>query len=118
MCPTIGLFSSTTNHFLIGGPFSIALLRLSEDKVGCELYIGNSKELFGQFHQKKGEIERSLGLEGKLDWQELPGRKASRIRTFAPFDLSDEKNWEKAFQWLGQTAILFKKAFSKLEFAE
>jgi hypothetical protein len=86
---------------------------LGEDKVGCELYIGNSKELFGQFHQKKGEIEKNLGLEGKLDWQELPGRKASRIRTFVPFALADEKNWEKAFQWLGQTAIAFKKTFSK-----
>ena len=86
---------------------------LGEDKVGCELYIGNSKELFGQFYQKKGEIEKSLGLEGKLDWQELPERKASRIRAFAPFDLADEKNWETAFQWLGKTAIAFKKTFSK-----
>jgi hypothetical protein len=86
---------------------------LGEDKVGCELYIPNSKELFFQFRQKKDGIEKSLGLEGKLDWQELPGRKASRIRTFAPFDLDDDKNWEKAFQWLGQTAILFRKAFSK-----
>ena len=84
-----------------------------EDKLGCELYIPNSKELFAQFLQKKDGIENGLGLEGKVDWQELPGRKASRIRTFAPFDLEDDKNWEKAFQWLGQTAILFRKAFSK-----
>jgi len=86
---------------------------LGEDKVGCELYIGNSKELFAQFLQKKDEIEKSLGLGGKLDWQELPGRKASRIRTFATFDLADEKNWEKTFQWLGQTAVAFRKTFSK-----
>ncbi len=90
----------------------------SDDKVGCELYIDNSKELFGQFQQKKDEIEKNLGLEGKLEWQELPGRKASRIRAYAPLDLAEEKNWEKAFQWLGQTAISFKRAFSKLEFAE
>ncbi len=88
-------------------------LFLDEGKVGCELYISNSKELFVNFRQKKDGIEKSLGLEGKIDWQELPGRKASRIRAFAPFDLDDEKNWEKAFQWLGRTAILFKKAFGK-----
>jgi hypothetical protein len=29
VCPTIALFSSTTNHSPIGGPFSTAWLRLS-----------------------------------------------------------------------------------------
>jgi hypothetical protein len=86
---------------------------LDEDKVGCELYMRDSKELFAQFFQRKDEVEKNLGLEGRLDWQELPGRKASRIRTFAAFDLDDEKDWDKAFQWLGQTAILFRKVFSR-----
>ena len=86
---------------------------LREGKVGCELYIPNSKELFAQLRQKKDVIEKSLGLEGKIDWQELPERKASRIRTFTPIDLSDDKTWEQAFQWLGQTAIAFKKTFSR-----
>ncbi len=84
-----------------------------ENKLGCELYINNSKELFAELFQKKDAIEKSLGLEGKIEWQELPDRKASRIRTFAPFDLDDEKSFEKAFQWLGQTTIKFKKTFSK-----
>lgn len=86
---------------------------LREGEVGCELYIPNSKELFAQLRQKKDAIEKSLGLEGKIDWQELPAKKAARIRTFAPFDLGDDKTWEKAFQWLGQNAITFKKTFSK-----
>ncbi len=84
-----------------------------EDKVGCELYIQNSKELFTKLRQQKNVIEKDLGLEGKIDWQELPERKASRIRTFVPFDFDDDKTWDKAFQWLGQTAITFKKTFSK-----
>jgi hypothetical protein len=84
-----------------------------EDKVGCELYIQNSKELFAKLRQQKDVIEKDLGLEGKIDWQELPERKASRIRTFVPFDFDDDKTWDKAFQWLGQTAITFKKTFSK-----
>jgi len=84
-----------------------------EDKVGCELYIPRSKELFAHLHQQKAAIEKDLGLEGKLDWQELPERKASRIRTFAPFDFDDDNTWEKAFQWLGETCIRFKKTFAK-----
>jgi hypothetical protein len=84
-----------------------------EDKIGCELYISKSKELFKQLYQQKTLIEQELGLVGKLDWQELPERKASRIRTFAPFDFDDEKTWEQAFQWLGETTIRFKKTFAK-----
>ena len=84
-----------------------------EDKVGCELYIPRSKELFSQLYQQKNAIEKDLGLEGKIDWQELPERKASRIRTFVPFDFDDDKTWEQAFQWLAQNCIRFKKTFSK-----
>ena len=84
-----------------------------EDKVGCELYIPRSKELFAQLEQQKSPIEMDLGLEGKLDWQELPERKASRIRTLAPFDFHDDETWEKAFQWLAETCIKFKKTFAK-----
>ena len=84
-----------------------------EDKVGCELYIPNSKELFAKLLAHKNEIEKELGLEGKLDWQELPERKASRIRTFTPFDFDDDGTWQNAFQWLALNYIKFKKTFSK-----
>lgn len=84
-----------------------------EEKVGCELYIPKSKELFAKLLRVKDMIEKDLGLEGKLDWQELPERKASRIRTFIPFDVDDESTWENAFRWLAETCIKFKKSFSK-----
>jgi hypothetical protein len=86
---------------------------LREDKVGCELYIPRSKELFAQFYQQKSAIEKELGREGKIDWQELPERKASGIYTFAPFDFDDDKTWEQAFQWLAEQCIRFKKTFAK-----
>lgn len=88
-----------------------ALLR--EDKVGCELYIPRSKELFAKLLRMKDAIEKDLGLEGKLEWQELPERKASRIRTFTPFNFEDESTWENTFRWLAETCIKFKKTFSK-----
>jgi hypothetical protein len=84
-----------------------------ENKVGCELYIPRSKELFAQFYQQRSIIEKELGLEGKIDWQELPERKASRIRTFTSFDFDDHKTWEQAFQWLAEKCLKFKKTFAK-----
>jgi len=84
-----------------------------EDKVGCELYIPRSKALFAEFLKFKDLIEKELGLVGKLDWMELPERKASRIRTYETFDFDNEETWENAFQWLTETCIRFKKTFSK-----
>ena len=84
-----------------------------ENTVRCELYIGRSKKLFAQLYQQQNAIEQDLGLEGKIDWQELPERKSSRIGTFAPFDFDDDKTWEQAFQWLAENCIKFKKTFSK-----
>src|ERR1017187_929126 len=84
-----------------------------EDKVGCELYIGGSKELFRNLLNSKDAIERELGLVGKIDWMELPERKASRIRTYTQFDFDDEATWNDAFRWLAETCVKFKKVFSK-----
>jgi hypothetical protein len=99
----------------IGRPDCHVLLSVlsRENKVCCELYIQRSKELFSQLYQQKSAIEKDLDLEGKIEWQELPERKSSRIGTFAPFDFDDDKNWEQAFQWLAQNCIRFKKTFSK-----
>jgi hypothetical protein len=83
----------------------------SENRIGCELYIPNSKELFNAFHSNKEAIENALGI-GALSWQELPEKKASRIRTFRDFDFRSEQRKE-AFEWLVQTTNKFKSVFSK-----
>ena len=54
-----------------------------------------------------------LGLVGKIDWMELPERKASRIRTYTQFDFDNKATWDDAFQWLAQTCIKFKKVFTR-----
>lgn len=84
-----------------------------EDKVRCELYIPDSKTLYHLFLSNKNKIEDELVLSDILEWQELPGKKASRIRTIKNFRFSDETTWEPAFAWLAETAIKFKKVFSK-----
>ena len=84
-----------------------------ENQVRCELYIPDSKDLFKAFLASKVQIEKELGLIEPLEWQELPGKKASRIRTAHTFIFDDTSTWNTAFQWLSETTLKFKKVFSK-----
>ena len=84
-----------------------------ENQVGCDLYIPDSKELYMTFLASKAQIENELGIDEPLDWQELSGKKACRIRLWHPFTFTDSTTWNEAFDWLSRTAIRFKKVFSK-----
>ncbi|MFZ5515147.1 MAG: DUF4268 domain-containing protein [Candidatus Zhuqueibacterota bacterium] len=84
-----------------------------EDKVRCELYIPDSKALYQIFLSKKVQIENELEMPNSLEWQELPGKKASRIRTINSFRFSEDSTWEPAFAWLAEATSKFKKVFSK-----
>ncbi len=84
-----------------------------EDKVGCDLYINDSKELYAAFLACKPDIEKELALSEHLDWQELPGKKASRIRAFFDFRYDNTETWSAAFDWLIITCSKFKKVFAK-----
>lgn len=84
-----------------------------EDKVRCELYIPNSKELYQTFLSCKSEIENELDISEPLEWQELSGKKASRIRALQCFRFDDATTWDSAFIWLAETASRFKRVFGK-----
>lgn len=83
----------------------------NEGRAGAELYIPNSKELYNTFLSNKETIEANLGL-GSLLWQELPGKKASRIRIYKEGSLASEDRNE-VFSWLVSTAQKLKLTFSK-----
>jgi hypothetical protein len=84
-----------------------------EDKVRCELYIPDSKELYQTFLSCREEIEKELSISEPLEWQELPGKKASRIRALHGFRFADASTWESAFGWLTETTSRFKRVFAK-----
>ena len=84
---------------------------VNEGRVGAELYIPNSKDLYHVFHSNKAAIEEGIGL-GSLSWQELPGKKASRIRVYKEGALSAE-NRNEIFAWLVSTAHKIRTTFSK-----
>ncbi|RME47062.1 MAG: DUF4268 domain-containing protein [Chloroflexi bacterium] len=81
------------------------------EQVRCEFYIPNSKPLFRALREHKEVIEADLPCA--LEWMELPGRKASRIRAVHRIDVSENGNWEAAFQWLMDTAQQFQIVFAK-----
>jgi uncharacterized protein DUF4268 len=84
----------------------------SSNQVGCELYIPDSKERYRALYSNKEAIERELGVDGLLNWQEIPEKKASRIRLVKDFNF-DNPDKTEAFNWLVDAALKFKKVFAK-----
>lgn len=51
------------------------------------------------------EIEEMIG--SKLEWREAT--KATRIITLHSYNITNEKQWEQATEWLLNKALLFKQ---------
>lgn len=79
------------------------------NQIRCEFYIPNSKELFKALYAEKDSISNKLDYE--LEWMELEGKKASRIKTVFDADVNDSENWEKCFSWLMNAAQNFQSVF-------
>jgi len=80
--------------------------------VGMELYIHDSKDLFFKLMKHQADIETKLGY--KLDWQELPDKKGSRIIITRSGNFQDELEQDELVSWLVQKADEFTKVFKKL----
>ena len=77
----------------------------------CELYIPDSKNLFRKLFNNRSVIEQELGES--LQWNELPGKKASRIKLIRDADVNNAENWDEYFRWLKEKAAVFQDIFSK-----
>jgi len=82
------------------------------EEIRCDLYISDSKPLFKVLLDNKDAIEAKLPAH-QLEWMELEGKKASRIRTVLGIDVGNNGNWEKSFQWLMKTAQEFQAVFAE-----
>jgi|TARA_B100000929_G_C15440327_1_gene397793 hypothetical protein len=84
-----------------------------------ELYIDRGKDqfdenkkIFKEFHKRKDEIEKKFG--DKLNWEELPNRRACRIsKGTEAGGWADEETWEKAHDSLIDIAIRFENTFDQ-----
>lgn len=85
-------------------------INTQQNYVGCELLINNDKEIFYTLEKSKEKIGKQLG---ELDWQELKGKKSSRIRRIHSVDITQETNWETAVKEQIRMAEEFKSTFTK-----
>ena len=74
-------------------------------RLGAEIYIPDDKDKFAMFKQYAQEVEESVG--GKVEWREAD--KATRIITLYSYDISNESQWNFAFEWLMNKALIFKR---------
>jgi hypothetical protein len=81
------------------------------NQLGCEIYIPDSKDLFNELLKYKKEIEDEIGE--KLEWMELPGKKASRIKLTIEGDVEDTGKWDEYFEWFKVKAEKFQSVFGK-----
>lgn len=98
----------------IGSSYSVISVNLNsfDEAIRTELYIHNNKELYRFLEQRKEEIERSLG--DKVEWMELPGKKASRIRLEINGSIYNTEEWDSYFSWLQEKSEKFQRVFSPL----
>jgi len=80
------------------------------EQIRCELYIPDCKELFEALSAREKPIEDALDYE--LEWMELPGKKASRVKAALDMDVNDSDVWEKCFEWLVTSAESFVAVFA------
>lgn len=85
-------------------------LNTSTNMMACEVYIRQNKDLYKKFEDRKDSIESHLGKD--LEWMELPGKKASRIKQSRFFKLDETDKWNEYFEWLLYRAESFKKTFN------
>lgn len=93
--------------------YYIALtIHLKENKLGCQVYIPNSKKIFDVFYSKRHQIETQIKKNNGdvLEWQRLNEKKASRIILFHTFNFEKQSKID-AFEWLLQMTKEFKNIF-------
>lgn len=80
-----------------------------DEAIRTELYIPHNKGAFEFLYAQKDAIEKELGV--KLEWMELPGKKASRIKAETLGLVDNTGEWEQYFAWLKENAEKFQKVF-------
>ena len=80
-------------------------------QMSCEIYIPDSKKLFSCLYAQKDEIEDELSEQ--LVWEELPEKKASRIKLISKGELSKQEEWTQYHSWMLEKVTSFQNVFGK-----
>jgi hypothetical protein len=88
---------------------SLTAVQKAENRLSCELWIPNDKELYDFLKTEESTIEAEL--QEKLSWERLDGKKACRIALYIEIDWKSEEHWQETFTWLEEKASKFHKVF-------
>ena len=99
------------NNISIGNSNAYISLTLNsfDETIRTELYIPDNKAVYHFLAERKDEIENALGM--KVEWMELPEKKASRIKAETSGLIENIESWETYFAWLQENAEKFQKVF-------
>ena len=80
--------------------------------IGISLYV-SGKDAIAHFHLlKEQQMEVEKEFEEALEWEELPGRKSSRISLRKEdTDPTDETDWQNQHEWLAAKIEKFNEVF-------
>ncbi len=90
----------------------LATVSTMSERIGVELYAANdlAKVAFGALAAQREAIEKDFGE--KLDWQELPGKKAWRVGLYRPdSDPSDRERFPEYHAWMLEKMKRFDAVF-------
>jgi hypothetical protein len=82
-----------------------------DNYVGIEIYINDDKSLYHKLLKNKDNIDAIL--EDEISWEELPEKKASRIRVVRKGNPENKDRWEEYFQWLIKNGEILANVFNK-----
>ena len=105
----------TANYLRRG--ISLVLGFVSGGQLAAEIYIdlGNrtrNLDAFFALKDKQSEITSALGFD--VAWDELPGRRACRIRVTRPGEISKIENHDEYREWFINQQLKFKQVFRSL----
>jgi hypothetical protein len=83
-----------------------------EGNLVCELYIDTgdgdvNRTVFEALRDRRAELERGIGHE--LEWQELEGRRACRVKLECPGLVRDLDQHPKLIDWLMTNHLTFRR---------
>jgi len=88
------------------------VISVKENFIRTELYIPDDAELYSKLLSHKEEIEAEC--REKLDWQELPKAKASRVALRKDhIDIKRKENHDEAYEWLLHNGLKIRNAMKK-----
>ncbi|MCA8835400.1 MAG: DUF4268 domain-containing protein [Proteobacteria bacterium] len=97
-----------------GGTGIVAKIYTRKKRLAVEIDLNHSDHSKAVFHllmKDKEAIERELGADFNLEWQELPEQTRSRIDVYKDADPADDKDWENQHAWFKETVEKFDSAF-------